>query len=604
MMARKKLLIAVIAGLVLLDVIPVLATTLASNDAGIYGVAVPSHLQGQSVTLLPDGTWLLVGGLDEGKPTGRSLIEDLAKNKLTLLQESLNIPRAWHTATLLPDGRVLIFGGIGVDGKVVNQAEYFDPSTRSFSLASLTGLTPRSHHTANVLSDGLVLFAGGAEFAASQLWDPRTNSVTAVTNSMVLPRQDAISSLLATSPVLIWGGTDTRGLPVSGAEFFLPSQDAFLSAQTDSVLLPPTPDATLLPSVSGTLPVDGAKNVSVSVILSVRFNEHLNVATLNDSTVTLIGPTGLLGAKVVPVEQGMLLFVTPVEELLPASNYTLFIRGALDAQGRPLPLSSLNFKTASLSGGVTATGAVNSNAAGTISVVESPLPPSVGIWQPPSGAYKDNWVMGPAVKTSQANVPMLQAPQGITALSGQVLLQNGAPLPGVVVSVGNMQTLTDSAGRFLLQKLPAGHVQFIVNGRTANTSSVQFGQFVIGADIQPNVTTVLSYTIWMPVIDTAHAVSIPSPTTQEVDITSPLLPGVILKIPAGTVIREPNGNIVTQVSLTPVPVDRSPIPMPTPTSLYFVIQPGGAMLESVDGGPSQGATLVYPNVHHQPAASS
>ncbi|OYV48180.1 MAG: hypothetical protein B7X10_03460, partial [Burkholderiales bacterium 21-58-4] len=344
-------------------------------------------------------------------------------------------------------------------------------------------------------------------------------------------------------------------------------------------------------------PSDGGTQVAVSAEIAMRFSEHLKVNTLNNSTVTLIGPAGQVAAKVVPAEQGMLLFVTPAQELLPASYYTLFIRGASDPQGNALPLVTLGFETAALSAGAGTMVSVGSGSGtGTISVIQSPLPLSVGVWQPLSNDYGANWTMGPASKTAQANVPMLQAAPGVTALAGQVLLQNGAPLPGVAVSVGNQQTITDAAGRFLVQNIPAGHVEFIVNGRTANTATVQFGQFVIGADIAAGITNKLSYTVWMPVIDTAHAVNIPSPTTQEVDVTSPLMPGVVLKIPAGVVIREPNGNIVTQVSLTPVPIDRTPFPMPTTTSIYFVIQPGGATLESVTGDQRPGAQIIYPNV--------
>ena len=99
----------------------------------------------------------------------------------------------------------------------------------------------------------------------------------------------------------------------------------------------------------------------------------------------------------------------------------------------------------------------------------------------------------------------------------------------------------------------------------------------------------------MPVIDSAHAVSIPSPTTQEVDVTSPLMPGVVFKIPAGVVIREPNGNIVTSLSLTPVPVDRAPFLRPRISPCTCVIQPGGATLESVSGNQRLGAQIIYPN---------
>ena len=149
-----------------------------------------------------------------------------------------------------------------------------------------------------------------------------------------------------------------------------------------------------------------------------------------------------------PAEQGLLLFVTPTEELLPASYYTLFIRGATTPQGQSLPLVTLNFQTSALTPGNG--GGSMASTGGTISVIRSPVAPSVGVWQPSSDNYLKSWRMGPAMKTGPALEPLLQALVGVTALSGRVLLQNGVPLAGVAVSAGNQQTTTDSAGRFLL----------------------------------------------------------------------------------------------------------------------------------------------------------
>ncbi|MGB9430062.1 MAG: RHS repeat-associated core domain-containing protein [Gammaproteobacteria bacterium] len=602
-MTSRKAVVLMMALMGVMAFTHALAANLSNSEASQYAVQPPATLDGQSATLLPDGTWLLLGGDIKGQVSGAAIIEDPASGQRTSLAAGLNVPRAWHTATVLPSGLVFIFGGVDATGNVITQAEYYDPASQRFSLAPAAGLTPRSHHTANVLTNGLVLFAGGAEFAPAELWDPRTNQVTAAANAMRVPRADALSTLLSTSPVLIWDGTDITGAPVASAELYVPSLDQFAPSDTGSALLPATPDLAAAPSVVDSQPSDGDKNVPVSAFIAVRFSERLQVTTLTTKTVTLIGPSGQVAATVVPAEQGMLLFVTPTQQLLPASYYTLFIRGASDPQGRALPLVTLGFETAALSAGAATSIAPATSSAGTISVVQSPLPPSVGVWQPPSSAYGGNWFMGPVTETAQANVPMLQAAPGVTALSGQALLQNGAPLPGVAVSIGNQHTVTDAAGRFLVQNISAGHVQFIVNGRTVNTATTRFGQFVIGADVQPNTTNTLDYTIWMPVIDTAHSVNIPSPTTEEVDITTPLMPGVVLKIPAGVVIREPNGNIVTNVSLTPVPVDRAPFPTPQDFPMYFVIQPGGAYLESVNGEQGVGATIVYPNSRNLPTST-
>ena len=48
---------------------------------------------------------------------------------------SLAEARAYHTATLLPDGRVLVVGGDGIDGSILASAEVWDPATGTFSPA-------------------------------------------------------------------------------------------------------------------------------------------------------------------------------------------------------------------------------------------------------------------------------------------------------------------------------------------------------------------------------------------------------------------------------------------------------------------------------------
>ena len=82
-----------------------------------------------------------------------------------------------------------------------------------------------------------------------------------------------------------------------------------------------------------------------------------------------------------------------------------------------------------------------------------------------------------------------------------------------------------------------------------------------GATVTAGETTVLPFTIWMPTLDTRNAVKLLSPTTSEVVVTTPHIPGLELHIPAGTVIRDEAGQPVTEISITPVPADRPPFPL-------------------------------------------
>ena len=72
-------------------------------------------------------------------------------------------PRAYATATLLPDGRVLVVGGLkGGPYSNSDTAELYDFATNSWRPAG-TLTSPRAHHTATLLPDGDVLVVGGAK---------------------------------------------------------------------------------------------------------------------------------------------------------------------------------------------------------------------------------------------------------------------------------------------------------------------------------------------------------------------------------------------------------------------------------------------------------
>jgi hypothetical protein len=75
--------------------------------------------------------------------------------------------RQQHTATLLPDGRVLITGGYWSDGKswrVLASAEMYDPPAGTFTDIGSIG-TPRQGHLATRLPDGRVFIVGGEDIS-------------------------------------------------------------------------------------------------------------------------------------------------------------------------------------------------------------------------------------------------------------------------------------------------------------------------------------------------------------------------------------------------------------------------------------------------------
>jgi hypothetical protein len=93
---------------------------------------------------------------------------------------SLATARYSHTATLLPNGKVLVAGGAGASGTLAS-AELYDPaSDRWTATGSLA--TARNNYTATFLPNGKVLVAGGyigSSLASAELYDPASGTWTA-----------------------------------------------------------------------------------------------------------------------------------------------------------------------------------------------------------------------------------------------------------------------------------------------------------------------------------------------------------------------------------------------------------------------------------------
>src|SRR4029434_4300630 len=112
---------------------------------------------------------------------------------------NMTAPRSGHTATLLPNGQVLIAGGMERNGIFFRSAELYDPITGRFSAASRDMSTQRVGHSATLLPNGKVFIAGGwgneGVLASAELYDPNTGVFTA-TGKMSVARGDFTATLL------------------------------------------------------------------------------------------------------------------------------------------------------------------------------------------------------------------------------------------------------------------------------------------------------------------------------------------------------------------------------------------------------------------------
>ena len=158
---------------------------------------------------------------------------------------SMTSARAFHTATLLVSGKVLVAGGY--NGSYLGGAELFDPSTGTFTAAGSLA-NPRNSHTATRLANGKVLIAGGVSFGTAsntaELYDPATGLFTA-TGSLLAARSGHTATLLPSGKVLLVSGSNQGGY-VSTAELYDPASGTFAVTANAPLTSRSTHTATLL----------------------------------------------------------------------------------------------------------------------------------------------------------------------------------------------------------------------------------------------------------------------------------------------------------------------------------------------------------------------
>jgi hypothetical protein len=133
-------------------------------------------------------------------------------------------PRSGQTATLLPDGKVLIAGGMRRNQDFYKSAELYDPATGKFRPTGEMNLA-RVGHIAVLLRSGKVLIAGGwighGTTDSAELYDPATGKFSAMAK-LTARRGEPRATMLANGDVLITGGDDHDGASghLASAEIF------------------------------------------------------------------------------------------------------------------------------------------------------------------------------------------------------------------------------------------------------------------------------------------------------------------------------------------------------------------------------------------------
>jgi hypothetical protein len=171
-----------------------------------------------TATLLPNGQVLVAGGQNGGgQLSGVELYDPVTGT--WLLTNSMNTARGNHTATLLPNGKVLVAGGYNAG----NSAELYDPATGKWTPTGPLNVA-RYAHTATLLPNGKVLVAAGfgSSFTNSaELYDPATGAWT-TTGSLNTARYYHTATLLPNGKVLVAGGQNLSGY-LASAELYDPA---------------------------------------------------------------------------------------------------------------------------------------------------------------------------------------------------------------------------------------------------------------------------------------------------------------------------------------------------------------------------------------------
>lgn len=194
------------------------------------GTALPAAAQtarfAHTVTLLPSGDVLIVGGADDsaGTPTNSVEIFNTAGSAVQAAAP-LPVARASHTATLLPNGFVLVAGGVSTAGGApLNTTVIYNPNSDSWT-AGPNMSAARADHTATLLADGRLLLSGGSADgtgnatalcdlysvgAGGNFYNPAGGSLSAAA-SLGLARAGHSASRLQDGRVLVAGGRFKSG---------------------------------------------------------------------------------------------------------------------------------------------------------------------------------------------------------------------------------------------------------------------------------------------------------------------------------------------------------------------------------------------------------
>ena len=190
-----------------------------------------------TATTLADGRVLIAGGFNthRGRTQASAEVYD-PKTQTFTPTGALAEDRFGQCAVRLADGRVLVAGGThwfaGRPGVPLAAAEIYDPATGRFHITRGPMASARDRPTATLLPDGSVLIAGGQdgdrEPAQAELFHPQTETFTPLPRPLITPRMAHSAEALPDGRVLLSGGWSTAlGATTGRAETYNPATQVF-----------------------------------------------------------------------------------------------------------------------------------------------------------------------------------------------------------------------------------------------------------------------------------------------------------------------------------------------------------------------------------------
>jgi hypothetical protein len=139
-----------------------------------YGGGVQTYRNGYSLTRLLDGRIFIAGGGNNSAEIYDPSTKQFSSVSSTMIQSRQN-----HSAVLLPDGKVLIVGGVYDNSQPIT-AELFDPITQTFAPTTSSPLYRRTNLSMTLLPNGLVLISGADGYSGKslELYDPKIGQFT------------------------------------------------------------------------------------------------------------------------------------------------------------------------------------------------------------------------------------------------------------------------------------------------------------------------------------------------------------------------------------------------------------------------------------------